>query len=74
MLTERIYKIIAWRSNNRGFEDCLLWTLDEVLGEINRDHSEEWLDHDETDWREGWHEWVVGEGYYTMVNNKQAND
>jgi len=76
MSEERVYKIIAWRDPDCPapvrFEACFLWTLDEVLEEINRDHSEDWTDYDETDWREGWNEWVVGDGYYTMVNNKQA--
>lgn len=40
-------------------------SLTEIIEEINRDRSEEWLDYDETDWREGLHEfttWVlVGE-------------
>tara|TARA_R100001460_G_scaffold3427_2_gene10409 strand:- start:3333 stop:3584 length:252 start_codon:yes stop_codon:yes gene_type:complete len=30
-----------------------LWTLPEILEEINRDRSEEWTDYDESDWREG---------------------
>ena len=39
------------------------WTLEEVLNEINRDRSDEWIDYDETDWKEGWEEWVEGEFY-----------
>jgi len=39
------------------------WTLEEVLNEINRDRSNEWTDYDETDWKEGWNEWVEGEFY-----------
>jgi len=39
------------------------WTLDEVLEEINRDRSAHWTDYDETDWKEGWNEWVEGEFY-----------
>jgi hypothetical protein len=28
-------------------------TLPEILEEINADRSEEWVNYDETDWREG---------------------
>ena len=48
----------------------LKWTLDEVLHEINRDHSDEWVEYDETDWREGWDEFVEGNGYYSLKVNK----
>lgn len=27
--------------------------LKDILEEINRDRSEEWIDYDESDWREG---------------------
>jgi len=39
------------------------WTLEEILSEINRDRSDKWTDYDETDWREGWDEWIEGEFY-----------
>jgi cobalamin biosynthesis Co2+ chelatase CbiK len=28
-------------------------SLKEIIEEINRDRCEDWLDYDETDWREG---------------------
>jgi hypothetical protein len=37
------------------------WTVRDILNEINRDRSSEWTDYDETDWREGWNQWVEGE-------------
>jgi len=39
------------------------WDMDRVLEEINRDRSEEWQDYNETDWEEGWYEWVEGIDY-----------
>jgi hypothetical protein len=30
-----------------------LWTVSEILMEINRDRSEDWTDYDRSDWREG---------------------
>ena len=34
------------------------WSMQEVLNEINRDHSAEFTDYDAIDWSEGWSEWV----------------
>jgi len=42
-----------------------VWTIKEVLEEINRDRSPDWKDYDESDWKEGWKEWVEGE-FYSM--------
>ena len=39
------------------------WDIDRALEEINRDRSEEWQDYNETDWEEGWCEWVEGIDY-----------
>lgn len=40
-------------------------SLEGILEEINRDRSGSWTDYDETDWLEGWNEWVEGE-FYTI--------
>jgi len=37
------------------------WTIRDILNEINRDRSYEWTNYNETDWREGWDEWIEGE-------------
>ena len=42
-------------------EETYEWTVRDCLNEINRDRSDEWTDYDETDWREGWDQWVEGE-------------
>ena len=42
------------------------WSLEAILEEINRDRSEHWTDYDETDWLEGWNEWVEGE-FYSII-------
>ena len=39
------------------------WTIEDIITEINRDRSGKWIDYDETDWREGWNEWIEGEFY-----------
>ena len=43
------------------------WTLSDILDEINRDRSNQWTPYDETDWREGWENWVEGD-YYKLLN------
>jgi len=43
------------------------WTLQDILNEINRDHSAEWEAYGETDWREGWYEWAEGD-CFTLIN------
>ena len=48
------------------------WTLEEILDCINRDRSNEWTDYDESDWQEGWNEWVKHEGYYTLVEDDEC--
>lgn len=40
-----------------------LWTIREVLSEINRDRSEHWTDYDDSDWKDGWMEWCEGDSY-----------
>lgn len=47
------------------------WTLEQIIEEINRDRSEHWTDYDETDWEEGWNEWVEGEFY--SLKDKDGN-
>lgn len=49
------------------------WTLECILEEINRDRSNEWTNYDETDWREGWNEWVEGE-YYSLIDKFMVGD
>tara|TARA_R100000935_G_scaffold50459_1_gene76359 strand:- start:39 stop:461 length:423 start_codon:yes stop_codon:yes gene_type:complete len=60
-------------TDNIKVKDCetgeiLTWTLTQVLGEINRDRSEDWTDYNASDWCEGWYEWVDGNGYFKLVN------
>ena len=33
--------------------EIVQWNLAEILKEINRDRSDEWVDYDEADWQEG---------------------
>jgi hypothetical protein len=45
--------------------EIVIWTLSEILHEINRERSSKWTDYDETDWKEGLEEWswyeLIGE-------------
>ena len=51
----------------------MTWTLDQILEEINRDRSEEWINYDENDWREGWDEWCEGD-FYTIIGREFDNN
>ena len=44
------------------------WSMQQVLDEINRDHNADWIPYDESDWKEGWYEWVDGE-FYSLVSD-----
>lgn len=48
------------------------WTLEDILDHINEGRSNEWTDYDESDWLEGWNEWVAHEGYYTLVDEDEC--
>ena len=48
-------------------EEVTEWTVKDILEEINRDRSDDWSPYDESDWREGWHEWCEG-SFYTLVS------
>ena len=54
-------------------ETIEVWTMKDVLHEINRDHSEAFTPYDETDWKEGWKEWVSPE-YHTMLGEVVNGD
>ena len=51
----------------------LNWSLDDVLKEINRDHDEDWIPYDETDWREGWDEFVEGDLYRLISGHNERH-
>tara|TARA_B100000963_G_scaffold274357_1_gene242562 strand:+ start:546 stop:716 length:171 start_codon:yes stop_codon:yes gene_type:complete len=46
--------------------ETMNWSLDMILEEINRDRSEQWTPYDETDWLDGWSNWVEGE-FYSLI-------
>ena len=46
-------------------------SISEIIEEINRDHSEQWIDYDEHDWIEGMYEWtswrLMEENIYVLL-------
>lgn len=48
------------------------WDLEQILDYINADRSNEWTDYDESDWQEGWNEWVAHEGFYILVDEDEC--
>ena len=53
-----------------GTKESNLWSLPQILEEINKDRSSEWTDYDESDYVEGWCEWVEGE-YFSCKEIKK---
>ena len=51
-------------------KESYLWSLPQILEEINKDRSSEWTDYDEGDYVEGWCEWIEGE-YFSCEEIKQ---
>jgi len=45
------------------------WSIEQILYEINRDHSPEFTEYNEKDWEEGWKEWCEGQ-YYSLITTK----
>ena len=52
-MSEAVYRVAYKETGEVQF-----WTLKQILAEINSDRSEGWSDYDETDWQEGWSEWM----------------
>jgi hypothetical protein len=65
--TMQEFKVITKVSDYPNKWQMKTWSMQQVLHEINRDHSAEWTNYDATDWREGWSEWVDPE-YTIMVS------
>lgn len=61
-MKNKVFKI-----KDKDTNEILLWSMEDVLREINRDRSEDWSDYDETDWHEGWFAWVEVDDFYSMI-------
>lgn len=46
------------------------WSMDAILDEINRDHSEDFSDYIEEDWLEGWIEWEEEGDFLTILDEE----
>lgn len=60
---EEVFRNVLDRTTGKVQRRHLFW----ILREINRDRSEDWTDYNETDWEEGWEDWVEPDGYYRIV-------
>ena len=58
------FKVLSVEEN-----EVQLWTLKEIISRINENRSGGWTDYDESDWEEGWKEWVETEGYYKLIGS-----
>tara|TARA_R100000458_G_C8194917_1_gene187370 strand:- start:584 stop:808 length:225 start_codon:yes stop_codon:yes gene_type:complete len=49
---------------DEGYEkESFMWSVGDIIEEINRDRSDSWLDFDESDFVEGWLEFCEGHWY-----------
>ena len=60
----------ALRDTESG--EVVIWTVKQILEDINRDRSEEWIDYDETDWREGLSEFGSTWEYIGIVKPRKS--
>jgi hypothetical protein len=70
METVKKYKLLYEERDITGeveYWEYVYMTLPEILREINRDRSGEWIDYDETDWQEGLKHFTE----YTLVPTKR---
>ena len=63
---EQTYLVYTLDYDSGLVESEAQWTVAEILTEINRDRSAEWTDYDESDWQEGWLEFVETAGYHII--------
>ena len=66
-----MFKVAALMSEYPPKWEIVTWDIKRVLEEINCNHSDEFINYDETDWREGWEEWVFPE-YHIMLQEYEA--
>ena len=69
---DEVFRNVLDRTTGEVQRRHLFWILDKINTEcfylrLFRDHSEDYTPYDETDWEEGWEEWVEPEGRYSIV-------
>lgn len=52
---------------NKETDEELIWYIEDVLDEINRDRSEKWIDYSKNDWFDGWAEWCEDDIYTILI-------
>ncbi|MEQ1762124.1 MAG: hypothetical protein ABL984_03155 [Pyrinomonadaceae bacterium] len=52
---------------NMDTKQPLIWALEQLIDEINRDRSSDWSDFTPFNWRQGWDEFVEGKGYQLIT-------
>lgn len=66
------YKVYSTEQVNHYGLTPFRVSISEIIEEINRDHSEAWIDYDEDDWIEGMYEWtswrLMEDTIYNLIN------
>ena len=60
----------ALRDKESG--EVVIWTVKQILEDVNRDRSEEWTDYDETDWNEGVSQFGYPWEYIGIIKPRKA--
>ncbi len=64
MKDKRTYLVLHLDPDTGEVEGRTQWTVAQIIAEINRDRGIGWQDYDESDWQEGWLEFVETAGYH----------
>jgi len=65
-INDKTYWVLHLDPDTGEVEGTAQWTVAEIIAEINRDRSAEWIDYDTSDWEEGWLEFVEPAGYHSI--------
>lgn len=54
--------------------EVIVWGMEDIIYEINRDTSSEWSEYTVEDWVDGWAEWCEGDVYsmYSIVDSRDG--
>jgi len=67
MKDKRTYLVLHLDPDTGEVEGRTQWTVAQIIAEINRDRGIGWQRYDESDWQEGWLEFVEGKPCYGGV-------
>ena len=67
-MDEKIYLVVCIETKKE-----YLWSKRQMIRELNRDRSGDWLKYNKTDWEEGWDHFVEG-NHLTWKNREELRE